>query len=86
LRDEFCNVDFEPENTDLPFKYLSTRIKDIFLFAEFLIVDCLSCRHVGVLTGAALSRLAIMPDTPIATFVKLLGWQPMRTALSNLSR
>ena len=29
-------------------------------------VECLSCRHVGVLTGAALSRLAIMPDTPIA--------------------
>jgi hypothetical protein len=35
-------------------------------------VECLSCRHVGVLTGAALSRLAIMPDTPIATFVKRL--------------
>jgi hypothetical protein len=35
-------------------------------------VECLSCRHVGVLTGASLSRLAIMPDTPIATFVKRL--------------
>jgi hypothetical protein len=35
-------------------------------------VECLSCRHVGVLTGAALSRLAIMPDTPMATFVKRL--------------
>ena len=35
-------------------------------------VECLSCRHVGVLTGAALSRLAITPDTPIATFVKRL--------------
>ena len=35
-------------------------------------VECLSCRHVVVLTGAALSRLAVMPDTPIATFVKRL--------------
>jgi hypothetical protein len=35
-------------------------------------VECLSCRHVGVLTGAALSGLAITPDTPIATFVKRL--------------
>ena len=35
-------------------------------------VECLSCRHVGVLTRAALSRLAITPDTPIATFVKRL--------------
>lgn len=35
-------------------------------------VECLSCRHVGVLTGAALSRLAITPGTPIAAFVKRL--------------
>ena len=35
-------------------------------------VERLSCRHIGVLTGASLSRLAIMPDTPIATFVKRL--------------
>jgi hypothetical protein len=35
-------------------------------------VECLSCRHVGVLTGAALSRLAITPRTPIAAFVKRL--------------
>jgi hypothetical protein len=32
-------------------------------------VECLSWRHVGVLTGAALSRLAITPRTPIAVFV-----------------
>jgi hypothetical protein len=42
------------------------------LRAEPTAVECLSCRHVGVLTGAALSRLAIMPDAPIATFVKRL--------------
>jgi hypothetical protein len=35
-------------------------------------VECLSCRHVGVLTGAALSRRAITPSTPIAAFVKRL--------------
>ena len=32
-------------------------------------VECLSCRHVGVLSGVALLRLAI---TPIAAFVKRL--------------
>ena len=32
-------------------------------------VQCLHCRHVGVLTGEALSRLAITPRTPIAAFV-----------------
>jgi hypothetical protein len=37
-----------------------------------VIVECLSCRHVGVLTEAALSRLAIRPRTPIAAFVKRL--------------
>jgi len=31
-------------------------------------VECLSCRHVGVLTGGALLRLAITPGTPIAAF------------------
>jgi hypothetical protein len=35
-------------------------------------VECLNCRHVGVLTGAALARLAITPDMPIAAFVKRL--------------
>jgi hypothetical protein len=37
-----------------------------------VIVECLSCRHVGVLTAAALARRAIAPDTPIAAFVKRL--------------
>jgi hypothetical protein len=37
-----------------------------------LTVECLSCRHVGVLTGAALLRLTITPGTPIAAFVKRL--------------
>jgi hypothetical protein len=35
-------------------------------------VECLSCHHVGVLTGAALVRRAIAPDTPIAAFIKRL--------------
>ena len=35
-------------------------------------VECLSCRHVGVLSGVALLRLAITPGTPIAAFVKRL--------------
>jgi hypothetical protein len=35
-------------------------------------VQCLSCRHVGLLTREALSRLAIAPGTPIAAFVKRL--------------
>jgi hypothetical protein len=35
-------------------------------------IECLSCRHVGVLTRAALSRLAITLGTPIAAFVKRL--------------
>ena len=35
-------------------------------------VQCLSCRHVGVLNRETLSRLAIAPNTPIAAFVKRL--------------
>jgi hypothetical protein len=35
-------------------------------------VECLGCRHVGVLTVEALSRLAITPSTPIAAFIKRL--------------
>src|ERR1700759_426910 len=37
-----------------------------------VIVEDLSCQHVGALTGAALARGAIAPDTPIAAFVKRL--------------
>ena len=35
-------------------------------------VECLHCRHVGVLTRDTLARLAIPPNVPIATFVKRL--------------
>jgi hypothetical protein len=35
-------------------------------------VQCLRCRHIGVLTGAALARVAVTPHTPIAAFVKRL--------------
>ena len=37
-----------------------------------LTVECLSCRHVGVLTDAALLCRAITPGTPIVGFVKRL--------------
>jgi hypothetical protein len=37
-----------------------------------VIVECLSCRHVGELTGGALTRRGIAPNTPIAAFVKRL--------------
>ena len=35
-------------------------------------VQCLSCGHVGVLNRDTLSRLAILPNTPIVAFVKRL--------------
>jgi hypothetical protein len=35
-------------------------------------VECLRCRHVGLLTRETLARLAIAPNAPIATFVKRL--------------
>jgi hypothetical protein len=35
-------------------------------------VECLSCRHVGVLSDTTLARLKIKPSTPIAAFVKRL--------------
>lgn len=35
-------------------------------------VECLRCRHVGMLTAETLARLAITPSTPIAAFVKRL--------------
>jgi hypothetical protein len=40
--------------------------------APAVVVECLSCRHVGVLTGEALTRRAVGPNTPIAAFVKRL--------------
>jgi hypothetical protein len=62
-------VDSESSNNLPIFSGMSERV----LSAEPTVtVECLSCRHVGVLTGATLSRFAIMPDTPIATFVKRL--------------
>jgi hypothetical protein len=41
-------------------------------YAPAVVVECLSCRHVGVLTGEALTRRAVGPNTPIAAFVKRL--------------
>jgi hypothetical protein len=35
-------------------------------------VECLRCRHVGVLTSERFARLAIAPSAPIASFVKRL--------------
>jgi hypothetical protein len=35
-------------------------------------VECLRCRHVGVLSRETLARLAITPNTPIASFIKRL--------------
>ena len=35
-------------------------------------VQCLRCGHFNVLTPEMLSRLAVSPTTPIATFVKRL--------------
>ena len=35
-------------------------------------VQCLRCRHVGVLSRETLARLAISPNTPIASFIKRL--------------
>jgi hypothetical protein len=62
-------VDSESGNNLATFSGMSERA----LRAEPTVtVEYLSCRHVGALTGAALSRLAIIPDTPIATFVKRL--------------
>ena len=49
------------------------RTSGSFVRTEYgVMVECLKCGHVGVLSPKALSRAGLSPSTPIAAFVKRL--------------